>query len=658
MTGGRQYDGGVPLGGHKSHGCMSTTASNSAQSGPPGKGKSGQSCYVHGRGRRTSGNHHNNGGKGAGGKGGGEGGGGKYRNFAEEYLWQGYGCLKPLRGGALGVSSEEAARLAKLLDQTRAQKKASLDECCAALSCAAILPHREVVEWCADRMRPMNIFQCVEMFSHFARRFDVSLRVYVLHWREEDGKTEAINFTRLHPSGRLYRSIILVNGGGGVLHALPAHAVKEDASVKAPACYTDHAVGEPESEGSQGPVPEEGGGAATSSAPTPTPAGQDPVGASVEEPPSAGEPPSTRDPAPPAGSDVQPEAFEPQAMGAGAPATSVGTDPMIWEASTLSEEMWRLPERPEYHGPFVPPPAFNWTHGWWARDIPPGGKPSRKAPWRRPRVASATLEMAERHGPLVYYLPFTSMQCIVRGRNGAITDGVRHARPFAEGDVLESGALVYVARGVMTEFGRLLVLQAVEVSCCNLRGFFAGACVPGECSPFALINALPGVRIRPPPPTLKEGEGQRARWMMTVLTAKDPVETAVLKRMQQDQAKLEYQPSVKGALDPDYAERCVSHLRTYYPGASDVKGKFGWGHCMHCGGAAVGKGRMPGRLHKGDCTLKNSTLGELVASGETICSATAPIRYPGVVKTRSRHPPLKANTETYATEGKNFRFAH
>jgi len=87
----------------------------------------------------------------------------------------------------------------------------------------------------------------------------------------------------------------------------------------------------------------------------------------------------------------------------------------------------------------------------------------------------------------------------------------------------------------------------------------------------------------------------------------------------------------------------------YFTDKTLVAGRMRPCVCFSCGGSS--SSRMPGRL----CVACHSTregdpLVKAIREGKHVCSWAVPVRYPGVVNTVSRHPPLKTGTETWATK--------
>jgi hypothetical protein len=95
-------------------------------------------------------------------------------------------------------------------------------------------------------------------------------------------------------------------------------------------------------------------------------------------------------------------------------------------------------------------------------------------------------------------------------------------------------------------------------------------------------------------------------------------------------------------------KRYLRQQRSRYPASRQVAGRYGWGYCYSCG--AERPGRFRGRMCP-SCTFKKPAgLAYLVSEGMEVCSDVAPVVYPGVVNTSTRHPPLKSGVMTTATE--------
>lgn len=301
-------------------------------------------------------------------------------------------------------------------------------------------------------------------------------------------------------------------------------------------------------------------------------------------------------------------------------------------------EAWKY----TYAGAYPPPAGCQWIHGW----MPQFGRPFTfwtkvNELFAQPQVASATRRMVEQYGTSVLYLPYTGPT--LEGRYLAF--GTRREEVFAAGDVIECGSARYVAETRRIRGQTLLRLCLVEGTLLDL--------VPRSVSAGGFRLTLRGTKvtgIHKPVTGYTQRDLNSAAWAATVMTSSDAVTTAILTRWKQKVSADDY---ADGTMKAHTARELAEIIRSLYPEVKDIKGAFGWGYCYSCGSA--GNGRMKGRICKA-CSGRNSDLGRLIAQGESTCSAAAPIRYPGVVWTPSRHPPLKSGVNSVATTG-NFPVA-
>lgn len=240
--------------------------------------------------------------------------------------------------------------------------------------------------------------------------------------------------------------------------------------------------------------------------------------------------------------------------------------------------------------------------------------------------ASATLDNFVLFGTRTSYVPVrvaNGLHCV--GRR-TITDGKDAVEMFTAGDSIHVGDATWVVR----QEGPVLKVTASNFEA-RVRG--------------VVYAARKEAKVHPRAAELGRETRRKAEWAVTCLTNTDPVETAVLTRMRGDEAMDGY----KGA-DAESSADLVRVLASRYRSAGNVSGPYAWGACYSCGSALQGKAKQ--RICRA-CVRHNSVLGRMVAEGCKVTSDACPIRYPGVVWTRSRHPPLKAGVQTVATE-RNF----
>lgn len=302
-----------------------------------------------------------------------------------------------------------------------------------------------------------------------------------------------------------------------------------------------------------------------------------------------------------------------------------------------------------------PPPHdwLTWRQGSWPCYARPfqGWMKKLKNRYCRPDCCSATLEYARLHGDLVRYVDVSLDGKLCSMGRGRVICGSLMAQTFTDGDVLQDGTDLFNA--VRDEEG-LLKLVRVESGCMSAvkAAFYRYASQPGTLTywaqPVCPRLELQQRVVHPPAPSVN-----MMTWQLNTLTNKDAVETAILERLKQDAAEKQY---AKGTLDADEVALFTKRMRALYPGIDNVAGRFAWGYCYSCGKELPG--RFPARLCTEACSKgKNSGLGKMVAEGLAVCNAAVPVRYPGVVTTPTRHPPLKKGVATFAT-GENFPLAH
>lgn len=308
-----------------------------------------------------------------------------------------------------------------------------------------------------------------------------------------------------------------------------------------------------------------------------------------------------------------------------------------WSMSAVEQKA----DYPRYAGLYPPFKGAHWLFGW---DPKYGKEASLSSSLLgmvyRPDICSATERMVSKFGASVlYYGPPE-----VRFRKYFPTTEGKE-RCFAVGDCVRVNNITYTAVEVHKWGQSLIRLVRTEAGLLALL-FPDTPCASG----ISLFNGEKPVKIFTPPVAINAAMATQAQWTMEVLTTKDPVNLAVMNRMRQVVGGLEDPSSAPSA---DVAADYVRDLRRYYPDIVDVTGPFDWGYCYSCG--AKPKGKLAGRVCK-ECLSKNSDLGRMVEGGYHICSPAAPIRYPGVVCTRTRHPRLKSGVQTCATAG-NFPVA-
>jgi hypothetical protein len=292
-----------------------------------------------------------------------------------------------------------------------------------------------------------------------------------------------------------------------------------------------------------------------------------------------------------------------------------------------------------YRGVQPPPKSLGeveWRGGWMPSQCPKDPNIVCGAIMNflvAPDFASATLDNFVKFGTSTKY-------CEVRFKNGlqvvgrrTVSDGKESQEFFTAGDSLHCGSDSWCVQQDGDD-----LLQVVP------------ATFGARCKSLLNVAALrTGSAVHATAGKIECESLAKAKWAVVCLTNKDPVETAVLTRMRGDAAKEGYT-----GLDAEASADIVRVLASRYRTAGNVSGPYGWGGCYSCGAPLAGKMRQ--RICK-HCTKRNTTLGRMIAEGCKVTSAAVPIRYPGVVWTQSRHPPLKPGVETIAS-AENFPTPH
>lgn len=284
-----------------------------------------------------------------------------------------------------------------------------------------------------------------------------------------------------------------------------------------------------------------------------------------------------------------------------------------------------------------PPPKFilnelEWRGGWFPSQCPPRPGLFLQFVWNKTRsvdFASATLDNFELFGTSPRYVEVRFEGGLHLAGRRTVTDGVASMEFFTAGDTIHAHGCTWSVQRDVSGWLRVVPTTAAA----GVRTWV----------PLAALRS--GARVQAAMAAVEDEVRRKALWQVVCLTNDNPTETAILNRMRGDAAQNEYE----GA-DAESCADLARVLASRYRSAGNVSGPFAWGHCYSCGGALT-KGKMRQRIC---CPGQNSDLAKMVAEGCKITSHSAPVRYPGVVWTKSRHPPLKSGVQTVATL-RNFR---
>ncbi|QKI29254.1 hypothetical protein 1 [Forsythia suspensa yan-like virus] len=277
---------------------------------------------------------------------------------------------------------------------------------------------------------------------------------------------------------------------------------------------------------------------------------------------------------------------------------------------------------------------------------------------KRPHICSATHAYALRHGPLVKYVPVQHPRLAVCG-DRTVTDGARTAYIFAEGDSIQLNGVWYFVRSSVERGLSLLTLHPSEERMCDCSGGMGFYNLVAGCWPTVthcweqltpLSTAQCPMRIN------KKVVGDpavrlRVDWASAVKSAPDELSAAlgVCRNVAATRAWGPDAPSPSECLPYVVgADRAFASGQNY---SLPVGAGFTWGKCYSCGNTPSKK-RLPGRL----CGCKPTPAAKVAAMGLHVTSPGG-IVYPGVVTTKSQHPPIKEGKATCASK-QVFRDSH
>lgn len=291
-----------------------------------------------------------------------------------------------------------------------------------------------------------------------------------------------------------------------------------------------------------------------------------------------------------------------------------------------------------FEGPCSAPKfPVHWRAGYWSDQ----GREFGCGDWVdrvliAPNLCTSTIDMVREWGTRCLYVEPREEAGIKFIRAGLLTDGVRSAEFFKEGSLLSIRGLTYEARASLwRHHGEVYkFLELVRVSSGTVRSCFGVWRFTGNAK---LLSFDPRVR------GLDYKELTACKWQAEAKTQKNILATGFVNIVRSEQI------SRKHPLDPDRVVPALRVLATSYEQPRDVSGPFRWGNCFSgCGADRPGK--FKGRMCP-ECSHLNTELGSWAAAGIEICSALNPIRYPGVVHLRKKHPALKLKAKTVADYG-------
>lgn len=293
---------------------------------------------------------------------------------------------------------------------------------------------------------------------------------------------------------------------------------------------------------------------------------------------------------------------------------------------------------PGLHSEF--PPLFaglRWVSGWWAMALKEHPIDSLGF-LEKPKFVMATAESFQRFGPCMSYLHHSLFHIpneVQRIDGDICVHGPHRCRLLNKGDVVVADKISYRCVEV-TAIGSM---KFEALSRGLVRDLMVRATAP-------LIRWFPFAdsvgKVSSKPHSLERELQERINWTVLQEQQKDTVIIAAAQQARNYQASRGY---------PDSAMDVMRGIFNTNNGLKDFTGLtgvgFSWGDCFSCGKKFPSE-RLAGRICK-DCSKKNTADGQLVADGKRVTSAKAPVCYPGVVNTSSRHPAIKRSVETRAT---------
>lgn len=258
------------------------------------------------------------------------------------------------------------------------------------------------------------------------------------------------------------------------------------------------------------------------------------------------------------------------------------------------------------------------------------------------------MDMVERYLDTVHYVPMDfqipgEIQGVWQTRERHVTDGHREVQYFTEGDVIQAGDAWFCAHLVFHDNLLVYELRVTDEPLTQTVGRFFRS------QTFNIMDQAESVCLHPvftDGPTVSKESKRKAYWTSVTHATTDPVATANINRMRQDDAAAAW----AGSDDPNEALVFVNKLARTYPGVKSIGGSFKWGYCYTCGLELPQKEKLKGRVCRVCLAQRSQTgLALLIANGARVCNRVVPVRYPGMVKLKAAHPPLKAGTATLAT---------
>lgn len=549
---------------------------------------------------------------------------------AARLVWRGYEWAAGVEDRSLCVDRRSAAEQQKIVDRRHVDH-----ESCVYLSLLAFHRHGENDEFFDVQWRAVQQAELGGLLGMYSRSVRKAVRVYTM---SASGELQP-EFT-VGAANPGMRCILVLPAGGGTLHCLPLGKLSVGAKVVVPALIRAELVEPPvvAETPSGGPPEEEPEYDLVELPPGPTVAAHPRVTVDGPIGPTAVDG-ATADLAEVAEAEYTRLLVEYRSTKTQESRSSTTSVHKLLADGDLSDATADGNPCVSYRGIQPPPPTIHDEHGQrqlcdvdWRGGWFPSQCPERPSLLRQQLLnavsdvdyASATLDNFERFGTRTAYLEVRFEGGLHLAGRRTVTDGQMSVEFFTAGDTLHLRGASWCVRRVSS--GALRVVPTCVTA--GIRGR----------QPFSRFRR--GVRVQAAVKGLDATSRAKALWQVVCLSNENATETAILNRMRGDEAKNEY----KG-VDAESSADLVRVLASRYRSAGNVAGPYAWGHCYSCGGPLQGK--MKQRIC---CPGKNGQLARYVAEGLKVTSHAEPVRYPGVVHTRSRHPPLKDGVETIATK--------
>jgi hypothetical protein len=303
--------------------------------------------------------------------------------------------------------------------------------------------------------------------------------------------------------------------------------------------------------------------------------------------------------------------------------------------------LWEGQGKTTAWGRWGPPPGVNtvWCGGWWPHIMPQGSKPTPFFRPARPTMAAATVENVKIWGDLIYYYPFRATVGVNWQENVVICNGEKQD-VFLVGSTVLANKHAFKVEYVPGSSETLIQLVRTERSL--LDPIKAEMMVRSGMSRF-FNHYRSSTILRSKVDALETVVKRRIGYTVAESLPLTPVEVAALGVAKSCAARGQYgKTTVKAEQSIRYTRDKVAAMKVITGGKP-----YNWGYCYSCGVDKGGK-RMPGRMCSNSC-MSDDIVNRLVRAGHHVTTHYKPVVYPGVVETKSMHPPLKKTAKSTVT---------